>query len=319
MNTSFNSMRILVADDEESLRSVTNQVLTGDGHEVTLASSGEEALEAFLKQPFPLVITDIKLGDMSGLELLQKIKQVRQDTQVVIMTTGESLNAAMDAMRTGAYDYMIKPFDDTEVISKVAGRAMEKIRLTEENRSLLAKLKKKSEELEFANKALRELSIRDGLTGLYNHRYFQETIATEIFRSRRYSRTFSLLFMDIDLFKKYNDVNGHPEGDKLLITLSRILVENLRSSDFVARYGGEEFVMILPETPKKSAFGVADEIRRKIADHPFDGREALPQGKVTVSMGVASYPEDGRDVSSLILIADQALYQAKAQGRNKII
>lgn len=318
MNTFQNPVRILIAGAEENIRSVTSQVLTGDGHEVTLSSSGEEALDAFLKQPFPLVITDVKMGDMSGLELLQKIKRVRQDTQVVIMTGSESLDAAMSAMRAGAYDYMIKPFDEIAVISNVASRAIEKIRLTEENRALLSKLKQKNEELEFANKALRELSIRDGLTGLYNHRYFQETIAAEIFRSRRYSRVFSLIFMDIDLFKKYNEVKGHPEGDKLLVTLSRMLVENLRSSDFVARYGGEEFVMILPETPKKNAFGVADEIRQKIADHPFDGRGALPQGKVTVSMGVASYPEDGRDVSSLMLFADQALYQAKTQGRNRV-
>jgi len=318
MNTSLNSVRILVAAAEESLCTVVSRVLAGDGHEVTQAASGEQALEAFLKHPFPLVITDVKMAGMSGLELLQKIKQVRQDTQVVIMTSSASPDTAIAAMRAGAYDYLIKPFDEIEVISNMARRAIEKIRLTEENRSLLAKLKKKNEELEFANKALRELSIRDGLTGLYNHRYFQETIAAEIFRSRRHSRVFSLLFMDIDLFKKYNDVNGHPVGDKLLVALSRMLAENLRSSDFVARYGGEEFVMILPETPKKNAFGVADEIRQKIADYPFDGRGALPQGKVTVSMGVASYPEDGSDVSSLILIADQALYQAKTQGRNRV-
>jgi diguanylate cyclase (GGDEF)-like protein len=312
-------MRILVTDDEESLRTVVSRVLTEDGHEVTEAASGEQALEVFLKHPFPLVITDVKMGGMSGIDLLKRIKEINQDTQVVIMTSSVSLDTAVTAMRAGAYDYLSKPFEEIEVISNVARRAIEKIRLTEENRSLLAKLKQKNGELEFANRTLRELAIRDGLTGLYNHRYFQETIAAEIFRSRRYQRPFSLLFMDIDLFKKYNDVNGHPGGDKLLVTLSRMLVENLRSSDFVARYGGEEFVMILPETPKKNAFNVADEMRQKIAENPFDGREAMPGGKVTVSMGVASYPDDGSDVSSLILHADQALYQAKGQGRNKVV
>jgi diguanylate cyclase (GGDEF)-like protein len=319
MNTTSDSMRILVTDDEENIRTVVSRALAKDGHGVTEAVSGEQAMEAFVMQPFPLVITDVKMGGMSGIDLLKRIKQISPDTQVVIMTSSESPeDTALTAMRAGAYDCLIKPFEEVEVISNVARRAIEKIRLTEENRGLLVKLKQKNEELEYADKALRELSIRDGLTGLYNHRYFQETIASEIFRSRRYSRVFSLLFMDLDFFKKYNDKKGHPEGDKLLITLSRMLLENLRTSDFVARYGGEEFVMILPETPKINAFGVADEIRGKIADYPFDGREVLPQGKVTVSIGVATYPEDGSDVSSLILFADQALYQAKRQGRNRV-
>jgi diguanylate cyclase (GGDEF)-like protein len=318
MNTSQTSMRILIADDDESLRSVLKQVLSGDGYEVTLASTGEEALKAFLKRPFSLVISDIRMGGMSGIELLKEVKRLRPDTQVIIITSYASLDTAITAIQTGAYDYLVKPFEDIALISSVVRRATEKIRLTEENKNLIEKLKRQNEELERANMTLKELSIRDGLTGSYNHRYFQENLALEILRSKRYARTFSLVFLDVDFFKQYNDAHGHPEGDAILIALSKLLTSCLRKSDIVARYGGEEFVLLLPETSKENAFAVAETIRKKIADYPFPGRETQPQGKITVSMGIAVFPEDGNDGSTLLHHADNALYQAKNRGRNAV-
>jgi len=211
--------RVLVVDDDESLRAVVSQVLREDGHEVTTAKSGEEALEAFRTGPYPLVITDIVMGNMSGTELLEEIKRLRPETQIIIMTSHATLDTAVLAIRAGAYDYLIKPFEEIEMVSTVAGRALDKIRLMEENRNLILQLKQKNGELEGANTLLKELTIRDGLTGLHNHRYFQEHLALEILRSRRNSRTFSLLFMDVDFFKRYNDTYGHPEGDNLLILL----------------------------------------------------------------------------------------------------
>jgi len=311
-------LRILVADDDESLRSVLKQVLSMDGYEVTLTASGEEALAAFKKEPCSLIITDIRMGKMNGITLLQEVKRLRPDTQVIIITSNATLDTAITAIQAGAYDYLTKPFDDIALISSVARRAVEKILLIEENKSLLEKLKRKNEELEFVNTTLKELTIRDGLTGLYNHRHFQETLALEILRSKRHAKTFSLVFLDVDFFKQYNDTHGHLHGDAVLVALSKLLIAGLRQSDSAVRYGGEEFVLLLPETPKENAFALAGNIREKIAAHPFPGRETQPQGKVTVSMGIAAFPEDGSDSSTLLHRADEALYQAKNGGRNKV-
>jgi diguanylate cyclase (GGDEF)-like protein len=311
-------LRILVADDDESLRSVLKQVLSMDGYEVILTASGEEALAAFRKEPCSLIITDIRMGNMSGIQLLQEVKLLRPDTQVIIMTSNATLDTAITAIQAGAYDYLTKPFDDIALISSVARRAVEKIRLIEENKSLLEKLKRKNEELEFVNMTLKELTIRDGLTGLYNHRHFQETLAAEILRSKRYAKNFSLVFLDVDFFKQYNDTHGHLHGDAILVALSKLLIAGIRKSDVAVRYGGEEFVLLLPETSKEHAFALAGTIREKIAAHPFPGRETQPHGMITVSMGIAAFPEDGSDSSTLLHRADEALYQAKNGGRNRV-
>lgn len=142
------SMQILVVDDEESLLAVLSQVLERDGYNITTAKSGEEAWEIFQQTPFPLVITDIVMQGMTGIELLEKIKQIQSETQVIIMTSYASLDTAVTAMRAGAYDYLFKPFEDLTVITAVAGRAAEKIRLKAENKSLVDKLKGVNSELE---------------------------------------------------------------------------------------------------------------------------------------------------------------------------
>ena len=139
---------ILVVDDEESLLAVLSQVLERDGFNITTAKSGEEAWEIFQQTPFPLVITDIVMQGMTGIELLEKIKQIRSDAQVIIMTSYASLDTAVTAMRAGAYDYLFKPFEDLTVITAVAGRAAEKIRLIAENKSLVEELKEVNSELE---------------------------------------------------------------------------------------------------------------------------------------------------------------------------
>ena len=141
-------IRILVVDDEESLLAVISQVLSKHGYDVTPAASGEEAWEIFQKDPFPLVITDIVMKEMTGIDLLQKIKEICPMTQVIIITSYASLDTAVTALRSGAYDYLFKPFEDLEVISAVTNRAVEKIKLTSENQQLIEKLENKSDELE---------------------------------------------------------------------------------------------------------------------------------------------------------------------------
>ncbi|MGD1075663.1 MAG: diguanylate cyclase [Thermodesulfovibrionales bacterium] len=299
-------------------RKLLSSLLTEQGYGAEAVSSGEEALSVLGTKPFEIAIIDIRLPGMNGLDLLREVKRQWPDTQVIIMTSHASLESSVNALRSGAYDYLDKPFDDLDVISAVVGRAAEKIRLTKENAILVEDLIRSNDELEQANRTLRDLAIRDGLTGLYNHRYIQESISLELERSSRHARTFCLIFVDVDHFKNYNDTNGHVEGDYVLRSLASILRTCFRKVDLVSRYGGEEFMILLPETLKKEAARLAEEIRKRIEGHPFHGRENQPSGKITVSMGVASFPEDGTDASTLIKKSDAALYRAKEQGRNRI-
>ncbi|MCK7514176.1 MAG: diguanylate cyclase [Desulfobacterales bacterium] len=185
------------------------------------------------------------------------------------MTSYTSVESAIAALRSGAYDYLAKPFDDPAVISAVVGRAAEKIRLSRENERLIQDLKKTMDDIEDANRQLRDMAIRDGLTGLYNHRYLQEFPSLEVERSHRYSHGFSLIFVDVDHFKKYNDTHGHLQGDHLLRTMAAIFRTFFRKTDVIARYGGEEFMILLPETPKQVACRLAEELREAHRGKPF--------------------------------------------------
>lgn len=158
----------------------------------------------------------------------------------------------------------------------------------------------------------------DGLTGLYNHRYFQVRLQEEVNRNKRNKSTLSLLMLDIDHFKNYNDNNGHPLGDEVLKRVGEILTNNVRSIDIVARYGGEEFAIILPETSGEDAFSVAERIRENIEKISFPGEKLQPSGKLSISIGLASYSSSATSKEELIKRADQALYQAKYRGRNRV-
>lgn len=160
------------------------------------------------------------------------------------------------------------------------------------------------------------LSITDPLTGIYNRRYFDERYSREIMRAVRYKRSLSLLMIDIDFFKRYNDTLGHLMGDMALKQVAEILGQKLRRADILARYGGEEFVVLLPEIRRKNTQIVAEKLRAAIEFEKFDGQEKLPQKNVTISVGSASFPEDANSAEELIKLADDALYAAKKAGRN---
>jgi len=167
------------------------------------------------------------------------------------------------------------------------------------------------------HRRIQALAITDGLTGLYNHRYFHESLSKELARAGRYRRALSLIMLDIDYFKRYNDTYGHPKGDIVLQRIAQILTENLRKPDIAVRYGGEEMAIILPEADKESTGHTAERIRSVVEGCPF-GEEQEEKVKITVSLGVAVYPEDARSKEELIVKADHALYRAKDEGRNRV-
>jgi diguanylate cyclase (GGDEF)-like protein len=162
------------------------------------------------------------------------------------------------------------------------------------------------------------LAITDGLTGLYNHKHFHEVLAAEVGRARRYSHPISLVLVDIDHFKIFNDACGHQAGDALLRTLAVIFKAAARQNDLVARYGGEEFAFVLPQTDKRQATALAKRLCRAVERRRCEGEEVLPGGRLTVSLGVASYPEDVAHAADLVGRADQSLYRAKNLGRNQV-
>ncbi len=305
------ALRILVVDDKEIIRTTITQVLEDDGYEVVNAANGVDALALYEKERFPIVITDIYMPKMTGIDLLEAIKKIDTNTQVIVMTSYASIDSAVTTLRSGAYDYLTKPFEDIELISNVVRHAAEKIRLEWQTEHLIDMLKQKTEQLEQSNAQLKSLATRDSLTGLYNHRYFQESLTAELNRARRYQRPFSLLFIDLDYFKTFNDTNGHLEGDKLLITLSNLFLRSFRKTDIVCRYGGDEFAVILPEESNKNARMIAAKLHAQVAEHPFEGREVMPQSRVTISIGIATYPDNETDAESLLKHADQIMYEAK--------
>ncbi|AVX29916.1 diguanylate cyclase (GGDEF) domain-containing protein [Carboxydocella thermautotrophica] len=161
-------------------------------------------------------------------------------------------------------------------------------------------------------------AITDRLTGLYNQKQFYELLQSEIAAAQLYKKPLSLLMLDVDFFKQYNDTFGHPAGDRLLKEFARILVENVRPDDIVARYGGEEFAIILRETSLEQALDIAERIRQKVADSRFEGRLQQPSGRITCSIGIAQYPVHAKTLEDLVKRADEALYRAKYNGRNRV-
>lgn len=162
------------------------------------------------------------------------------------------------------------------------------------------------------------LSVTDELTGLYNRRYFREQLEIEYSRCARYKRPFSVIVFDVDDFKYYNDRNGHPAGDELLREIGLILRMNCRRSDRPFRIGGEEFAILCPEVSAKECRVFANRVRQVIATYPFPMSEHQPKGAVSVSVGLASFPANGKSIDAILQAADQALYRSKRAGKNRV-
>jgi len=166
---------------------------------------------------------------------------------------------------------------------------------------------------------MRRMATMDGLTGIYNHRFFMDQLARELKRSIRYNTNLTMIMIDIDFFKNYNDNNGHLQGDQVLKVVARMLLAGVRSMDLVARYGGEEFAIILPETTLEQGLIVAEKVRQSIEDYQFKNRESQPNGRVTLSLGIATTADGVDHPTELINRADTALYEAKKTGRNRCV
>ncbi|MBT3414330.1 MAG: diguanylate cyclase [Nitrospina sp.] len=318
---------VLLIDDEEAILAGISYVLEKNGYRVVTANGGEQGLEVFKKENLQMVITDLVMDGIGGLEVLKQVKEIEPETMVVIMTGHGEMDSSIEALRLGASDYLLKPCKEEELLFRVT-RCFEKLQMLNDAKKTNEKLKKsviKHQELEkslrASNKQLELLSTLDGLTGIANRRTFEKFLEREWKSSMRHTQPATAIMMDIDFFKLYNDTYGHQAGDDCLKKVARTIEKSLRRpGDLVARYGGEEFVAILSDTPKKGAFGLAEKVRASVEALKIP-HQASPVNKfVTISLGVASrVPERGDASSILISEADQSLYKAKQEGRNRVM
>lgn len=467
---------IFVVDSEEGSRKFLSENFQRWGFQVRAFTDGDAALEFLKTGELPHVMfTDVHVKGLSGVGLAKRVKEMSNEVEVVFMTNTPSIETALDALRLGVHDYLLKPFDKIEDIRKVVFHVCERIYLRLYNEYLANELKIKNQEIRglsnmadeltevvdvsktieigcryisnaFGNpdvcflqfipkemslmiasrypdalfggaqskllipkestgdmkavieylknvekdehfsemlvsasrmsaggqekkgwrafpfvtrglprgvfvlhspywddeiqrplaqryvqalekyfenallhKKVFEMSVKDGLTGLYNVRAFRERLSQELLTAERIQHPLSFMFFDVDHFKKYNDTNGHPAGDFVLKTVADLLRKNFRSTDFIARYGGEEFCVILPHTDLKSALEKAEAFRKVIEQYDFPHKEKQPLGKVSVSIGVSEYPALAGTTDRIIKIADEALYVAKKQSRNVVV
>lgn len=296
--------RVLIVEDDRVTREFVAGLLRGAGFEVQALESGSAAVDLARNGKVDLVLLDVVMPGVSGIDVCRMIKSVTGEAFVpVILVTAKSDTASrVEGLRIGADDYVCKPFDERELLARVEG---------------MLRIKQMHDEVATAKARLQELAVRDDLTGLFNFRYLHTRLHEEFKRAERYREPLACAMIDVDGFKGFNDQYGHEVGDIVIKLVADRLKDALREIDVVARYGGDEFLIILPSTHFSGALTVADRTWRSVGEKPFDvgGRE-LP---VTCSIGVALYPS--RDVGSkdeLLRAADAALYQAKGDGRNRI-
>ena len=300
MITSNGNIRVLIVDDDVAVRSTMNEYVQAAGYASEAVSCAEEALELLEKDNFQVVVTDIILPAMGGLELTKNIRK-NKDSDVIVMTGYSDDYSYEEAINIGASDFVIKPVRLEELLLRLK-RVLKERELTKERIRMMEKLQR--------------LAVTDGLTKLYNSRSFYSQLETEVDRFNRYKHPLALLLLDLDHFKEYNDNYGHLEGDKVLVRFSQIIKSCLRTNDSAYRYGGEEFTVILPETAGAEARTVAQRIRAALEAerfYPQDGEEV----RITISVGVTEYhPKE--ELSTFIQRADKAMYLSKQNGRNKV-
>lgn len=264
---------------------------------VTTAATTEEADEALRSHDFGFIFLDLNLGgSRSGLDWLASAQKDGLKTPVVVVTGTGDEKKAVEAMKCGAYDYIVK----ADLSSKLLQRTLQET---------MRQLSQEKEEARAAEELV-EMSLSDELTGLPNRRLLSERMTEEVARAERTGRPFAVLMMDLDHFKQVNDRYGHQVGDEALKRCAGAIRNALRTVDFVARFGGEEFCAILIELHKQEAAECAERLRRAV--------KQLPKPAPTLSIGVALWQE-GLGHKQLIARADKALYEAKAQGRDRVV
>lgn len=290
---------LLVEDDDEDVGIFRRYIAQLRDHQVSVArvASEEEARSRLASEHFDMVFLDLNLtSGGSGIDLLRQLQNEGADMPVVVVTGSGDELMAVEAMKAGAYDYLVKDGLDPDLLERTIRNARQRHFLEQERARMIRKL--------------RELSVTDELTGLANRRRLTQLLDEEVRRSARTGHMFAVLMIDLDHFKLVNDRFGHQTGDGVLKQCATALRQSVRTTDLVGRYGGEEFCVVLPETSAAGAHRVAEKLREAVG--------VLPDPVPTISVGLALW-EPRSSVDDLLRRADQALYKAKEAGRNRTV
>ena len=294
------NIRVLVVDDDAMDRRTVARLLA-ESFIVVEAAGGDQALAMLSENGVACVLLDYNIP---GTDTHQLLAQISKESAVIILTGHDDVVVAVRAMKEGAQDFLVKTNLTQEALLRAIGNAIDKV-------AMRRQIEQQRRELEF-------LATTDGLTGLHNRRCLMARLEQEIIRVQRFQAPVSLLMLDLDHFKAVNDQHGHLVGDQVLAHVAGILRTCLRGTDFAARYGGEEFCILALGTSSVGAEVFANRLRGLIAKSPFliKDRETLA---ITCSIGVAETNSTRLDARRLIEAADQALYQAKSAGRNRVV
>ena len=293
--------KILVVDDDLTVSKLLFDFLTKSGFQIFSAKCAEEAEDILKHEKITIVLTDIKLPGIDGIKFTQNVKK-KYNLDVIVMTGYSSEYSYEDAIKNGASDLLFKPIKLNELILRI-NRVLRERSLLDDRDKMIKKLKK--------------LTIEDSLTGLYNSRHFFDQLDKEIKRSNRYMHPISLIFIDVDNFKRINDTYGHMIGDEILSLIARGIKTCLRSNDDAYRFAGDEFTIILPETTSGEAKFVADRIITKFSRKSMEINE-IKISDITLSIGIAEYQRN-EGLQQFVHRADITMYEAKQHERNSLI
>ena len=296
--------RLAIVDDNPNTTLLIKTILESIGDiEIETFNDPRVAVQACLGGDQDLILVDYHMPGMNGIEFLQEFRndEHRRDIPVVMITGQDDKDLLYKALEAGATDFLRKPVEPVELIARV--------------RNML-RLRTRQLELTRANQRLAVMATTDELTKLANRRYILQTLANECERSQRYSRPFSVAMIDVDHFKLVNDTHGHDVGDAVLKTLAAVLVKVFRNVDCVGRLGGEEFAVCLPETDLNGARRACERLQDDLAATPSDAVGETVS--ITVSVGLAGFDRASQSPESLLKRADELLYDAKRNGRNRI-
>lgn len=312
-------LRILLVDDDRAALLVLKALLENTGHTVMVSGNGKEALSMVEKHMPQLVLTDWIMPEMDGIEFCKALRQNPEwrNIYVLVMTAQESTERLVEAFGAGANDYMIKPVN-SKILAARLGAAQRVVQLQEDLEFDRQQLKKLATELAVSNERLQQLALTDVLTGLPNRRSANEHLEQQWAMAERSGRPLSVMLVDIDHFKKINDMHGHKVGDEALKRVAEAMNLSIRKQDVVCRLGGEEFLVICPDTPAEQLYRYAERLRLAVSEVVLHGQNDS-NFKITVSIGLASREPGLLDTEMLLQLADRRMYAAKNAGRNRTV
>lgn len=310
----FSKLKVLMVEDSKVAIKAITGYLEDIGVQPLVAETGNAGIELYQRERPDIILLDIILPDINGYEVAKQVRKLQGKddwTAIIFLSVMSKDDDLARGIEAGGDDYLMKPVGRVVLQAKVAAM----YRLVRMQRALV----NLTEQLNQANQELHRVSMTDGLTGIANRRLFDETLQREWRRCARIQKPISVVMLDVDYFKKFNDRYGHQAGDECLKAAAKVIASAVpRASDLAARYGGEEFVLILSETDGEGARWVANRIRQQVAGLKVENEDS-PLHFVTISCGISTVvPSEDKPVDKLVKSADNALYLAKKQGRNTV-